>query len=442
MIEWWRDPEMLRAKVRQHGTITNAARQEGRPSVATAQRAWNALKAGRPLPQSVSAARRAQPSARIPTVDSAPDPLGIVPPSSETAEGEVVVHLTNALGTDTRSPADVVRETTGLDPDEFLIDWRRNQWDVNTGRNAKGHVELATMHQLTVRARPKPQAYMGMDIEPGWVPPPARRRSVSKTKPRIIAAFTDPHFPLHEPELIEASVAWLEDVQPDEVVILGDVSDASPFKRHSRNPRTDVTVSQHQAGSYQGLARWRNAAPDARIRMLAGNHDYWLLERIREMLPDAEQLLSHPESDIPLFSLRNVLGLDSLRIEIDEPRGHYHDGAFQIMDDLVVIHGVKVGRDGAFKEQAGWEGASVAQGHAHSWQITGVTKRLPGGGESQRFAVNIPAMSRRDLGYAPSHNVSQGWMSFTAWPDGRWVPEMAVFDPQTESTCWRDWRYG
>lgn len=325
----------------------------------------------------------------------------------------------------------------GLSPAEWSYSASMSAWEAQVG---DGRIE--TLHRLTINATKRPETLLWPESSNGWTPPPAKRRKKSKSRPRTIALFSDPHFPKHEPALIEASIAWLEDTQPDEIVILGDISDGSPFARHRKNPRTHVTVAEHQRGTYQGLARWRNAVPDARIRLITGNHDAWWLQRLRELMPDFEQLREHPESDKPMLTMRQVFALDELRIDHVEPAGEYHDDTILIAPDLVALHGVKGGRDAAVKEQAIWEGASVCQGHAHKWQITGITKRLPGGGETQRFALNVPSMSLRDLGYSHAHDVAQGWMTLSLWPDGLWVPEMATFNPQSEAVLWRDGRWG
>lgn len=414
--EWYRDPDQCREMIELHGSATAAAKAWGIPPRRV--RYW-AMKHG------AHTAPSAQPSASEQTALGASACVG---------EREATLQ-TAASATECISPEELLAQH-GLDPAEWSFTASTTCWDAVVGDG-----EVRTLHRLNVKATKRPEALLGLGLAPGWTPPPAKRRRARSSEPRIIALLSDPHFPMHEPALIEASIAWLEDIQPSEVVIMGDISDASTFGRHRRNPRTHVTVSEHQRSTHKGLARWRAAAPDARMRLLTGNHDAWWLQRLRELMPDFEQLRDHPESDEPLLTMRRLFALDELRIEHVEPSGEYHDDTLQILPDLVTLHGVKAGRDAAVKEQAGWEGASIAQGHAHKWQITGVTKRLPGGGETQRFAINVPSMSRRDLGYSHAHDVAQGWMTLSVHDDGLWVPEMAVFDPQTETVLWRDGRW-
>lgn len=412
--EPYRDPEWMAEQVAIHGSPSAVGRAWGFPERRI--RYWH-LKHQSAAPAAPSA--------------SDPDALGA---RSSITETQATLQST-ASATETVSPEELLAQH-GLDPSEWSYTSSITSWEAVVGDGV-----VRTLHRVNVKATKRPEALLGLSLEPGWVPPPAKRVKPNTLTPSLIAVFSDPHFPMHDEHLHEASIAWLEDMQPDEVVILGDISDASPFARHRKNPRTHVSVSEHQTATYQGLARWRAAAPDARFRLITGNHDSWWIQRLRELMPDFEELREHPESDEPLLSMRRVFALDDLRIEHCEPTGEYHDDTLLIAPDLVALHGVKAGRDAAVKEQAGWEGASVAQGHAHKWQITGVTKRLPGGGETQRFALNVPSMSRRDLGYSHAHDVAQGWMTVSLWPDGQWVPEMATFNPQTGAVLWRDGRW-
>lgn len=412
--EWYRCPTQCQEMIDLHGSASAAARAWGIPERRV--RYWaQRHQYAEPAPHSESG-----PAAASATISA--DRASILAPPSR-------------LGSMT--PEELL-EQHGLNPAEWSYQATVNSWEALAGNG-----DVQVLHQLKVSAVKRPEALLGFGLEPGWTPAPARRSRKAPGAVRTIAVFADPHFPLHEPDLIEGSVAWLEDHRPDEIVLLGDNSDANPFKRHSKNPRTETSVSDHQRSTYEGLARWRNAAPDARMRWIRGNHDAWMIERIRELMPHYEEIRAHPTSSEPMLGLRQLFALDELRIElVGDETGHYHDDTVEIAPGLVALHGVKAGRDGAVKEQAGWEGTSLIQGHCHKWQITGVTKRLAGGGSTQRFAINAPAMSVRDLGYAPAHDVAQGFMVITLHDDGEWIPEMAIYNPQTGSTMFRDWRYG
>lgn len=352
-----------------------------------------------------------------------------------TSNTAVLISVANPRGTDSMTPEELFFDH-GLDPSEWEYTATLNRWDALAGNG-----EITTLSQIKINAKKRinPETFV-IGIKNGWEPPTARR-SKRSSRPEYIVAFPDPHAPHQEQVLFDASVSWLEEFQPKRVVCLGDAGDNSPFKRHRKNERIDCTVSEAVDGTYKALARWRNAAPDAQMDIIPGNHDWWLQCRVLEEFPHLMQL-QRPGEDFALLNMRSVLALDQLRITLHDRGGEYHDNVIQIADDLVAMHGTKTGKHGgATKEQSGWEGASIVQGHDHKTAMTAITKRLPSGGETQRYAFSAGTMSRRDLGYDPAHNCNQSFMVFTIWPDGRWHPDYALFDPQRNDVTWRDWRY-
>jgi hypothetical protein len=244
-------------------------------------------------------------------------------------------------------------------------------------------------------------------------------------------------------DLYEASLAWADEFQDRirEILIPGDEGDWTPFSRWGKNRRINVSVSDAQKGVYEGLSGYRAAAPDVEIKILPGNHTHWLVKRMSEVYPDALEL-QRPGEDFKLLSLRSIVNLDSLHIEMLDTDGEYHDVIYEIAPGLLSMHGVATGESGgATKEIKNWEGASVMQGHDHKGQLTVVNKRLPNGGYTQRYAVSMMAMCRKDLGYSHKHDIAQGFPVTTVWPDGTFHVDLAFFNPETRETTWRDWRY-
>lgn len=368
-----------------------------------------------------------------PSSDRMPD--SDIPPSSIGENEATITYRHTGSGTDIKTPEEVLADH-GLKPGEWNYTVDARSWDAAIGDGV-----VTTMHYFKIIAHRKPESRYAFEVPKGWTPPKARKTRPKRGGVQTIALFADPHFPLHEPDLIEASVAWLEEFQPDRIVCLGDEGDWAPFKRHRPNPRTDRSVSESLMSVYEGLARWRNAAPDAEMDLIPGNHTMWLEQRILEMIPQAAELI-RPGDDEPWVSMRSLLKLDELRIKYHGTRGEYHDAVIEIAPGLVLMHGTKTGKHGgATKEQEGWEGASIVQGHDHALALTAINRRTPNGGHSQRYAISGGAMARRDLGYSPKQDVGQGWTVITLHEDGRWHPDLAVYDPQLGDVTWRDWRY-
>lgn len=325
-------------------------------------------------------------------------------------------------------------EQHGLDPDEWDYTPTLNAWETYVDG------EHVTLSQIKLVCKRRLAAALMPARADGWRPPqPKPAQHVPQ--PRHIMLLGDPHCPLNEPALTDAAMSLANELQPSEIICLGDAADNSPWKRHKPNPRIDCTPQQALDSTYQWLAQLRAAAPNARIRIIPGNHDWWLLDRIKETLPGLSTLI-RPRDPSPVIGMRHLLRLDELHIELEDTLGEYHDATIQIADDLIAMHGTKTGpHGGALKEAAGWEAASIIQGHDHKAAIVAITKRRADDTDTQRYAISAGTMARRDLGYDPARNAAQAFVVITVHNDGRWHPEHAFYDPQTMTTTWRDWKH-
>lgn len=349
-----------------------------------------------------------------------------------TADKATLVSRESTLAT--MSPEELMAES-GLLAENWNFHTTRNSWEALIGNG-----QVVTLHQLKVVCTRKPEAILrDLTVQSDWKPRPARKRKPQPVSHRVI--LPDPHAPLYEEVLMDASVALIGELQPSHILSLGDNSDNSPWSRHKPNPRFKISAEEALWKTYDVMANWRNAAPDAEMETLWGNHDHWLLDRIKEQYPELVAL-RRPYEEAPYLSLGKLLKLDELRIKYSDSVGEYHDNVVEIHPDLVGLHGTKTGKHGgAILEIDGWEGASIIQGHDHKTAIIAVNKRLPNGGHTQRYAISAGTMAQRDLGYDPKQNVSQSFVVITEWGDGRWHPELVLYDPVRKDVTWREWRY-
>lgn len=383
---------------------------------------------------------RTRPS-RPSTVVRKPAATGELKPGTKVSGDKVEVVLpktTTAPPPEGLRDPDTILRNANLDPERFRLKvYTDNHWD---GPSQGGPI---TYYQSKVVAEVRPVAAdFPVTFDPTWFPPAPRRRKIVPG-PMLVPQFFDPHFPLHEEDLYEATLVWLDEYKDriKEILIPGDEGDWTPFSRWGKNKRINVGVREAQLGVYEGLSGWRAAAPDVPMEILPGNHTHWLIKRMGEVYPDALEL-QRPGEDFKLLSLRSVVNLDSLHIDYNDTEGEYHDVFREIAPGLISMHGVATGEfGGATKEIKVWEGASVFQGHDHSGQLTVINKRLTDGGYTQHYAVSGMAMCRKDLGYSHKHNVAQGFPVTAVWPDGRFHIDLAFFNPQTRETTWRDFRY-
>jgi hypothetical protein len=335
------------------------------------------------------------------------------------------------------TPEEVLEEH-GLDAEHWdVVTYTSNRWEGPSGGGGK-----LLFEQSKLTAKRKAESIVGIIKKPpGWSPPAPIPVAATRARPTLKVLLADPHAPLQEQDFEEGIIAWCQQHQPDEIYCLGDSADNSPWSRHKQNRRIKVSANEAMQAQYDYFVRLRAACPNARIVVIWGNHDFWIIDRIMEDMPHLGRARS-PHTGRPLIDLPGWLGFDDLNIEEVQATGEYHDGVTQIMPDLVGLHGTKSGPyGGAVKEFDTWESASVVQGHDHKGAIVLISKRLPDGTHVQRVAMSAGSGAGRDLGYDPRHNVGQSFLTITAHQDGQWHPEMAIFNPQTRTTTWRDWRY-
>jgi hypothetical protein len=347
--------------------------------------------------------------------------------------------ITGPKSTDAVTPRDLQLQH-GFEPDDWDITHVKiNQWGPGEGE---------AYHQLKITMKPRLAALIKPalgDRVAGWRP---RKRRAVRGNPeavKVMVVMGDFHAPLVEEKLFDAGLEILHELQPDEIIANGDTGDNAPFGKHRPNLRDDfkdITAQDNVDATYECLAGLRDAAQDARIIKTHGNHDDWMYLRVLETLPQMARLTRAKDRQ-EILDIGYILRLDELDIElVSHKGGNYFESEYAITDDLVVIHGVKTGKHGgAVKEIQTWSGASVIQNHDHKQALIRHVKRRPNNTEVAFWSWSVGAMCMRNLGYAQSRDVHQGFGVLSLWPDGLWHPEFVSFDPQSGVTTFRDRRY-
>lgn len=333
---------------------------------------------------------------------------------------------------------ELIREN-GLDPDEWVIvSTTLNRWD---GPVAGGGTQPLRQVKVTLRRKPE-HVFPAPVALPARIPALRRVERAGKTDaPRLIVVEGDHQAPYHDPALDAAATAFVADLQPDEHVFLGDGADFPTISRHPDHPAAMATV-QECLEAYHGILRRRaEAAPGARRRKLKGNHD-WRVES--ELLGRAERMygIKPVGSDVPALSLRNLLQLDALGVElVEDPRGWEHGEVELVAGSrgLVVRHGWLTGANTAGRSLQK-RGRSILVGHGHdrehvfSWDPAV---------EVERQAAMLGTMSRARSTEFPHFAVCDSWLqgfaTVTVWPDGAFVIEHARW--QDGALYWRDRRW-
>jgi metallophosphoesterase superfamily enzyme len=141
--------------------------------------------------------------------------------------------------------------------------------------------------------------------------------------------------PFHDRKSMDVILKILSKNFFDEIVIDGDMLDFPEASTFAQKPEFAMTMQPalNELGWY--LIELRKLAPNSKIVYLEGNHEKRNSKRIIENLSFAYNLKVVGQ-DFSIFSLRNLLNLDKINVELIED---YPAGKYWVTDDLVIKHG-------------------------------------------------------------------------------------------------------
>lgn len=316
----------------------------------------------------------------------------------------------------------------GLDPDEWYVTalkvWETYHGDKRTTVFLRRRIALAVI---------SPATHVPKLVRPVPVERP-------KGKPELIMIEGDHQAPYFDAGLDACATEFVREMQPVEHIFLGDGMDFPTISRHPDHPAAMATPQECINSYYAILRRRANASPNSKRKKLKGNHD-WRLEQ--EILTRSERLanLKPAGEDIDALSIRRLLQLDSMGIELVEDRRGWEHAEVVIVpggNGLVVRHGFVTGHNTAGRTMSKL-GRSMLVGHAHSkqsvYRLVYPKKRL------QQGAV-IGAMCRNDETFphfSTNPDWHQGFCTVERWPDGSFIIEHAIY--YNGSLFWRDRRW-
>lgn len=103
-------------------------------------------------------------------------------------------------------------------------------------------------------------------------------------------------------------------VQPEKVILNGDLFDLPEFSKYSVDPR-DWDVVGRIKWVHKFLEELRQAVPNAEISLIEGNHELRLLRHLSEATPALKSILS----DLHSFTVPKLLGIDKYEINYVAP---------------------------------------------------------------------------------------------------------------------------
>lgn len=327
----------------------------------------------------------------------------------------------------------------GLDPEEWQVEGATiNEWDGPAGGGT-----TITYHQAKLQLKRKRPLEL---LLPGRQPLIQRPRKVKLNptlrKHRLVVMVGDQQAPYHDKTLHRLFATWLDDVEPDEGVLVGDTVDFPDISRHADNPECDATVQECIDSGVQILHDYTMASSDTKWTKLMGNHD----ERIRNyQINQAAKLYGVRSGLLPgevagnaALSIPHLLRLDELGIDFIDPKGKYDQAQFALSKYLAVRHGWLVAKGAGKSALSTLDhlGYSIVVGHTHRQSIVHQTKHDIDGTTSTRVGVETGCMCKIGLGYAVAEDWQQGWATATIWPDGTFHVDLATY--VNGKVYWRD----
>lgn len=247
-------------------------------------------------------------------------------------------------------------EVADIDVSEWTIARHRvNTW-TTTLKNADGEPEIVRNWQV----RADLERRFVVDVaEPSWTPV---RRIEPDEHPMVESALIIPDSqhgfrwtedrrrlePLHDRRACDIAVQVARELQPQTIVLLGDMLDVAEWStRYPRPSELRDTTQPTLLEVHWWLRDLRETCPTARILYLEGNHEDRITRALIDSMPHAAGLTAVGDTE-PVLSVPRLLGLDALDIEYVGPYG----ASAYLWDHVRVTHGDKVRAKGGATSRA------------------------------------------------------------------------------------------
>jgi metallophosphoesterase superfamily enzyme len=193
----------------------------------------------------------------------------------------------------------------------------------------------------------------------------------------------DVQLPYHDQLMLDKLIRVVKDVQPDAILQIGDLIDAPQVSRWSVGTAGAyaTTLQAHITQTKEGFfAPLREAAPEAAITWLSGNHD--------ERITDFVTKYGFPLKNLEALSMENLFELGKFNVQ-------YVKGPVRVGTNVYAVHGHESG--GYAATLSAWDtkyckrygsDKSFVFGHTHQG---GIISRAFGysGKVSPRFTMNV-----------------------------------------------------
>lgn len=218
---------------------------------------------------------------------------------------------------------------------------------------------------------------------------------------------TQEHTPLHDRRAWDLATQVAQRLQPDEIILLGDMLDLAPFGKYTTEPALHFTTTPTLLELHWWLGQLRLAAPSAKLTYVEGNHELRLSRMLTDHIKEAADLrpVNEPHGP-PSLSVPRLLALDQLDIEYIPG---YPGGEYWLWDTVRVIHGSVVRQGGGQSTAAVIKDASCHTlfGHVHRTELCAKTQ-TDATGHNVIYAMSPGTIARLD-GVVPGSTRRSNW---------------------------------
>ena len=314
-------------------------------------------------------------------------------------------------------------KVAGVDSDSWkVVSWQARTWDANVGDGV-----IQTMHYVKAQLEPK----LGTQLHgvkhlnaPTFIPAQPRTDGVEKV---VLLPDTQIGYrrkradgrewldPIHDRRAMDLAWSICERVQPDVVVMLGDMIDLAEMSTKYPRPQDLINTSQPAIlETAWWCRRLRETCPDARIIFVEGNHESRLARLVVEKAGSVEGLRGANDS-LDALSVERLLGLAELNIEYLGPYGADQWLWADSSHPVRIHHGSIVRPKGGqtVSAQLSKYHQSIIGGHVHRVEVAWATDHGPDG-QSLRFALTPGCLCRTD-GAVPGNTTRPDWQQGFGW---------------------------
>jgi len=218
---------------------------------------------------------------------------------------------------------------------------------------------------------------------------------------------TQEHTPLHDRKAWDLAVQMAQRIQPEEIIMLGDMLDLAPFGKYSTEPELHFTTTPTLIELHWWLGQLRLAAPHAKIVYLEGNHELRMQRQINDSLKEASGLRPVNDMDGPdALSVPRLLALEDLDIEYVPG---YPAAEYWLWNQVRAYHGATVRAGGGASTAAVVKGANCHTLFGHIHRVELCAKTLSDStGQRVIYAMTPGTIARID-GVVPGASRRSDW---------------------------------